>query len=46
MKVGMFIRPCGHHIASWRHRPPAGPGAVWGASVPMPARFDKRRCPA
>jgi FMN-dependent oxidoreductase (nitrilotriacetate monooxygenase family) len=22
MKIGMFIRPCGHHIASWRH--PAG----------------------
>jgi alkanesulfonate monooxygenase len=19
MKMGMFIRPCGHHIASWRH---------------------------
>jgi N-acetyl-S-(2-succino)cysteine monooxygenase len=19
MKLGMFIRPCGHHIASWRH---------------------------
>ena len=19
IKVGMFIRPCGHHIASWRH---------------------------
>ena len=19
MKIGMFIRPCGHHIASWRH---------------------------
>lgn len=22
MKLGMFVRPCGHHIASWRH--PAG----------------------
>ena len=19
MKLGLFIRPCGHHIASWRH---------------------------
>src|SRR6266851_4295494 len=19
IKLGMFIRPCGHHIASWRH---------------------------
>ena len=19
MKLGMFLRPCGHHIASWRH---------------------------
>jgi FMN-dependent oxidoreductase (nitrilotriacetate monooxygenase family) len=19
LKIGMFIRPCGHHIASWRH---------------------------
>ena len=19
MKLGMFVRPCGHHIASWRH---------------------------
>ena len=19
MKLGLFIRPCGHHIAAWRH---------------------------
>ena len=19
MKLGLFVRPCGHHIASWRH---------------------------
>jgi FMN-dependent oxidoreductase (nitrilotriacetate monooxygenase family) len=27
MKLGMFVRPCGHHIASWRHpegQPDAG----------------------
>ena len=28
MKLGLFIRPCGHHIASWRH-----PGAQADAAV-------------
>ena len=28
MKLGLFIRPCGHHIASWRH-----PGAQADAGV-------------
>ena len=31
MKLGMFIRPCGHHIASWRH-----PRAAADAGVNFP----------
>jgi FMN-dependent oxidoreductase (nitrilotriacetate monooxygenase family) len=31
MKLGLFIRPCGHHIASWRH-----PNAQADAGVNFP----------
>ena len=31
MKLGLFIRPCGHHIASWRH-----PKATADAGVNFP----------
>ncbi|HEY8579831.1 MAG TPA: NtaA/DmoA family FMN-dependent monooxygenase, partial [Beijerinckiaceae bacterium] len=31
MKLGLFIRPCGHHIAAWRH-----PGTTADAGVNFP----------
>ena len=36
MKLGLFIRPCGHHIAAWRHpRTQADAGVNFGHFVEM-----------
>ncbi|CAN0322291.1 unnamed protein product, partial [Phaeothamnion confervicola] len=38
MKLGLFIRPCGHHIASWRH-----PAAQADAGVNFPHFIEMAR---
>lgn len=44
MKLGLFIRPCGHHIASWRHpTTQADAGANFHSFVEM-ARTAERGC--
>ena len=44
MKLGLFIRPCGHHIASWRHpRAQADAGVNFQHFVDM-AQLAERGC--